>query len=366
MTFYNEMQKYSQINFNEIFQQITEAQIEKVLEKEHLSREDFLVLLSPAAASYLEQMAQKAHRVTVQNFGKVILLYTPLYLGDYCVNQCIYCSFNVTNNTSRKKLTIQEVEEEASQIEKTGLEHILILTGESRKHTPVSYIAKCVEVLRRRFSSVSIEVYPLSVAEYSQLVEVGVDGLTIYQEVYDQQIYDQVHLKGPKKNFHFRLDAPERGCQAGIRNVNIGALLGLADWRKEAFFTGIHADYLQNKYLETEISVSLPRIRPHLGSYQPTSLVDDRSFVQVLLALRLFLPRNGITLSTRESAIFRDHLIYLGVTKMSAGSTTAVGGHSLDEGAGQFAVSDERSVAQVKEMLYQKGYQPIFKDWEAI
>jgi 2-iminoacetate synthase len=366
MSFYKEYQKFSAKELNQFINNVTSQMVQRALEKDRLSQEEFLALLSPAAGNYLEQMAQKAHQMTVQQFGKVILLYTPMYLADYCVNQCVYCSFNVHNPIPRSKLSPVEVEAGAKEIAKTELKHILILTGESRKHTPVSYIKECAQILRKYFSSVSIEIYPLLEEEYRELVAAGVDGLTIYQEDYQEEVYNKVNGKGPKKNYLFRLDAPERGCRAGMRTVNIGALLGLADWRTEAIFSGLHARYLQDKYLESEIGISVPRIRPHLGEFQPANLVEDKSFVQILLALRIFLPRAGIALSTRENALFRDHLVYLGVTKMSAGSTTVVGGHSKEEGSGQFAICDERTVEQVKDMIYRQGYQPIFKDWEAI
>lgn len=329
---------------------------------------DFLTLLSPQAANYLEAMAQKAHRLTVQHFGRTVLLFTPMYLSNYCGNQCVYCSFSSNHRLVRKKLTLDEVEEEAKSIAATGLRHILILTGESQKHSPVSYIEDCVKVLKKYFDSISIEIYPLTTEDYTRLVKAGVDGLTIYQEVYNEETYDQLHPRGPKKNYRFRLDAPERGCRAKMRGVNIGALLGLEDYRKEAFFTGLHASYLQNKYMDTEISVSIPRIRPNIGGFTPKFSVPDRSLVQIILAFRLFMPRMGITLSTRERAELRNNLVRLGITKMSAGVSTEVGGHTIKNstGTGQFEISDNRSVAEIKEMLLQMGYQPVFKDWHQL
>lgn len=332
-----------------------------------INEKDFLALLSPAAAEHLELMAQKAHQLTNQHFGRTIQLYTPMYLSNHCSNHCVYCSFSVKHHLMRKKLTLAEVEKEAESISATGLRHILILTGESPKHSPVSYIADCVKVLKRYFDSIAIEIYPLTTEEYQRLVDAGVDGLTIYQEVYDEGMYSKLHPQGPKKNYHFRLDAPERGCLAKMRGVNIGALLGLEDWRKEAFFTGLHANYLQNKYLDTEISVSIPRIRPNVGGFTPKFDVNDKSLVQIILAVRLFMPRAGIALSTRERAELRNNLVKLGVTKMSAGVSTEVGGHSDSEessGTGQFQISDERDVEEMKTMLYKMGYQPVLKDWQ--
>lgn len=363
MSFADQLLKYQEFPFASYLTGVTEADIERTLAKEALVERDFLNLLSEQAVPYLERMAQKAHQLTVQNFGRVILLYTPLYLANYCVNQCAYCGFNVTNRITRKKLTLEEVEKEARAIAQTGLRHILILTGESRHHTPVSYIEDCVRVLKNYFDSISIEIYPLTEEEYGQLVAAGVDGLTLYQEVYDPITYDEIHLAGPKKDYRFRLAAPERACRARMRAVNIGALLGLQDWRKEAFFTGLHAAYLQDKYLDTEISVSLPRLRPHVGNFAPRSVVSDRDLVQILLALRLFLPRAGITISTRERAEFRDNLLPLGVTKMSAGSCTSVGGHLEEATEGQFDIADQRSVPEIHAMLVSRGYQPLYKDW---
>lgn len=364
MSFYNEYSKIKDFDFSNFFSEITKQDIQRVINKEKLDKYDFLTLLSPAAENFLEEMAQKSHRLTVQNFGKIMHLFTPMYIANHCVNKCSYCGFNVSNNIIRKKLTLEEIEQEAKAISKTGLRHILILTGESKKDSPVSYIINAVKILKKYFDSIAIEVYPLTEEEYSKVVKAGVDSLTIYQEVYNEEIYDRVHIAGPKKNYDFRLNAPERACKARIHSVNIGALLGLDDWRKEGFFTGLHALYLQNKYSDTEISVSLPRIRPHAGSFNDIFLVDDKSLVQILLALRLFLPRAGITISTRESQNFRDNLIPLGVTKMSGGVSTEVGGHSSKtKSDSQFEISDKRSVEEMKRILLSKGYQPVFKDW---
>jgi 2-iminoacetate synthase len=258
------------------------------------------------------------------------------------------------------------VKKEAEIIAATGLKHVLILTGESRQESPVSYIAECVRILTQYFTSISIEIYPLEESEYTELISAGVDGLTIYQEVYDTEIYAQMHPAGPKRNYRFRLEAPERACRAGMRTVNIGTLLGLNNWRKEAFFTGLHADYLQNRFPEIEISISPPRIRPHLGGFQPAFKVSDRNLVQYMVAFRLFMPRGGITISTRESSGLRDHLVKLGATKMSAGSCTAVGGRTEHDSTGQFEISDERSVAEMAGMLYSQRYQPVYKDWQIL
>ena len=367
MSFYDEYLLYSEEKIDTVLENTTADQIVKIVGKDRLTAMDFLALLSPAAAEHLEIMAQKAYALTVQQFGRVILLYTPMYLSDYCTNNCTYCGFNITNSFTRKQLTLDEVEKEAQSISASGLKHILILTGDAPKRAGVSYMRDCVEVLKKYFTSIAIEVYALDKEEYEELVTVGVESMTIYQETYNAVIYDTLHLSGPKKDYRYRLDAPERACQAGIRSVNVGALLGLDNWRKDGFFTGLHANYLQNKYSHMEISISLPRIRPTMGKCEPGVTVNDKEMVQMMTAFRLFMPRAGITLSTRETAQFRNHAIKLGVTKMSAGVNTAVGGHiESQENSGQFAVSDERNVVQMCDAISKLGYQPIFKDWQGL
>ena len=259
-----------------------------------------------------------------------------------------------------------EIEENAAIISKTGIKHLLILTGESRKFTPISYMKEAVETLKKYFSSISIEVYPLETKEYRELKEAGVDGLTIYQEVYNRTIYGQVHLSGKKKDYNYRLGTPERGGEAGLRSINIGALFGLGDPLSEAFFTGLHAKFLQDNYQGSEISVSFPRINSAEGDFKSIIPLSDREMVRVMLACRLFLPKAGIVLSTRENASFRDNLLPLGVTRMSAGSITSVGGYSENGNTPQFEVSDTRSVIEIRRQIESKGYEPVFKDWEMI
>ncbi|MDD4202232.1 MAG: 2-iminoacetate synthase ThiH [Candidatus Omnitrophica bacterium] len=365
MSFYSIYKKYKNIDLNKLFES-RPKDIKKVLMQDNMSFDDFSFLLSVEAEEYLEDMAQKAHRITLQNFGKTIQLYTPIYLSSYCDNKCVYCGFKKDNLIKRRKLSLEEVEKEASFIAATGLAHILVLVGDSREHSPVSYIKECVKVLGKYFASISIEIYALTENEYRQLIDAGVDGLTIYQEVYDEQIYDELHFSGPKKDYIFRLDAPERGAKAGMRTINIGVLLGLNDFRTEAFFLGLHAKYLQDKYTDTEISISVPRIRSYAGSFEAKHSLSDKNLVQMIMAIRLFLPRVGVTVSTRENERLRENLLPFGVTKISAGTTTAVGGHTLDDkekSSLQFDLLDKRSVADITEMLRRKGYQPVFKDW---
>lgn len=340
--------------------------VEQALGRENLGWRDFAALLSPAAEPHLEQMAQRAREATLRHFGRTIQIYAPIYVSDHCDNQCLYCSFSARNRRPRRKLSPAEVEREAAFIAAQGVRHILLLTGESHRHSPVGYLRDCIQVLRTHFSSVAIEVYPLTEADYAALVAEGVDGLTLYQETYDEDIYRALHPAGPKRDFRFRLEAPERAAEARMRQVNIGALLGLAEWRREALCVGLHARYLQDRFPEVEIGASVPRLRPHVGAFQGACTLSDRNLVQIVLALRLFLPRLGIALSTRESAAFRDNLLPLGITRMSAGSATSVGGYASgadSDALPQFEIADHRSVPEMMAMIRGKGYDPVLNDW---
>lgn len=367
MSFYHEIIKYQKLDVDHYFESISDERISGILQKDHLGYMDFLALLSPCAQNHIEEMAQKSHEITIRQFGRTISLYTPLYLSNFCNNQCVYCGFNQKHRIERKQLTLEEVEREAAEISKSGLKHILILTGDAPKIATMDYLQSCCNILSKYFTSISIEIYALTGDEYRRLIHAGVDSLTIYQETYNEKLYGELHLKGPKSDYRFRLDAPERACQAAVRSVNIGALLGLDDWRKEAFLTGMHADYLQKKYPDTEIAVSLPRFRPHVGDFQPPFVVNDIDIVQIMTAIRIFMPRTGITISTREKAAFRNNILPLGVTRMSAGSCTSVGGRTAEEeGTNQFEISDERSVSEMVAMLEKSGWQPVYKDWQSI
>lgn len=345
------------------WQEVTEREVREAIGKERPREEDLLALLSPAAGALLEEMARRAQEITRRQFGPVIQLYTPLYLADYCENRCLYCGFSAANPFSRRVLSLQEVEREARAIAETGIEHVLILTGESRRHSPPTYIGECIRLLQDFSPSVSAEIYPLTQEEYGELVAEGLDGVTIYQEVYDEEIYGEVHPWGPKKDYLNRLETPERIGRAGVRTINIGALLGLNCWRGEAYWTVRHADWLQDCFPGLEVSLSVPRLQPHLGNYTPRSPVSDRELVQIILAFRIYLPRAGITISTRERAELRDNLVGLGITRMSAGSRTDVGGHAGGEGTKQFELADGRNVDQIREMISRQGYQPVFRDW---
>lgn len=362
--FYDVLLKWDNFDFDNFFETVTENDVINAINKDKLSEFDFLTLLSPIAQNYIEDMAQKAHNITLQHFGNAKLLYAPLYLANYCSNECVYCGFNCKNQITRKKLDFNEVRKEAQAIYDLGIRNILVLTGESRAKSPVSYIGECIKIIKEKFPSIGIEVYELSIEEYQELVDCGADSFCMYQETYDREVYKAVHLSGPKANFKYRLEAPSRACEAGMRSVNIGALLGLSKWRKDFFFTGLHADFLQNQYPSVEISVSPPRMRPHVGDYQPAEIVEDIDIVQIITAYRLFMPRGGISVSTRENSDFRDNLLPIGVTKISAESSTEVGGYAEKNiSTAQFDISDERTVKEVEQMLIQKGYQPVYRDW---
>ncbi len=370
MSYYGVYLKSKSTATEKIISQFLPRDIEAAIAAEQLNEQQFLALLSPQAQNYLEAMAQKAHSLTLKHFGKTIQLYTPMYLSNFCQNQCVYCGFNAQNNIPRKKLSREEVEKEAKFISATGLKHILILTGESPQQAPLDYIKECVRILKKYFSSISIEIYALTEKEYAELIQAGVDGLTLYQETYDEETYSRVHLAGPKKDFRFRLDAPERAAQNRMRNINIGVLLGLSDWRKEIFLMGLHAKYLQDNFPEAETGASLPRLRPHAGNFKIPHIVTEKNMAQIIIALRIFLPRLGIALSTREAPLLRENLLPLGITRMSAGSCTQVGGRTIEHheelNLPQFEISDTRNVEEIKTMLAAKGYQPVLKDWMEI
>ena len=364
MSFYETIEKYRDFDFDKYLKNVSEEDVIRSLQKNKLDECDLLNLLSEKAVIHLEKMAQKANEITNRHFGKAVLLYTPMYIANFCVNKCTYCGYNIDSGIKRKKLNMEEIRNEGNEISKEGFKHLLLLTGESKIHSSVEYIGEAVENLKDKFPSIAIEVYPMDVEEYKYVVEKGVDGLTVYQETYDETIYKEVHVKGPKSNFKYRLDAPERGAKAGMRSISIGALLGLNNFRKETFFTLMHGRYLREKYPHIELSYSTPRMRPFKGCYEKLVDVNDRDLVQAIIVMRLFDNQGGINISTREGLSLRKNLVPLGVNKLSAGVSTNVGGHSQgEEDTAQFEISDESSVVEVKNMLKSINYQPIFKDW---
>lgn len=312
----------------------------------------------------LETLAREAQRITRQNFGRTISLYAPLYLANYCENQCLYCGFSARLRIQREKLGPEQIAAECAALAATGIQNILLLTGESHKHTPLGYLLAAAEVVKKYFPSISIEVQPMETEEYRALVEAGVDGLAVYQETYDRELYARLHPAGRKRNFQYRFETPARAAQAGIRQISLGALLGLGDWRPDVEALFGHLNALESEYPGVDFSLSFPRMLPVEGAVQPC-IVSDADMVRILCVARILFPRVGINLSTREPARFRDHVFPLGVTRMSAGSATTVGGYaqSLQGHDAQFSISDERSLAEIKTMLLNKEYDPVFTDW---
>ncbi|HMM22073.1 MAG TPA: 2-iminoacetate synthase ThiH [Selenomonadales bacterium] len=339
--------------------------VERALGREKLCIEDYGAILSPAAADYLEQLAARAAGETRKHFGNSVQLFTPLYIANYCENYCVYCGFNCWNRIHRGKLSLEEIEEELRAIAATGLREILLLTGESRRQSGVEYIGEAVELASRYFSTVGIEIYPLNTDEYAYLHGRGADFVCVYQETYNTDKYGQVHLQGPKRVYPYRFHAQERALLGGMRGVAFGALLGLDDFRKDAFAVGLHAYLLQQKYPHAEISFSTPRLRPYINNAANNANdVHERQLLQVILAYRLFMPFAGITISTRERAGFRDHVIGMAATKISAGVRVGVGGHQAEKkGDEQFEIADPRSVREVHQMIVGRGLQPVYTDY---
>ncbi len=325
-----------------------------------------LIFVSPAAENYLEQMAQMAHQLTLQRFGRTIRLYAPLYLSNFCVNNCIYCGFNKSHKFPRVRLTIEQALADAEIIAAEGFRDLLLVSGEDKEFITVDFLVTLAEKLREKFSSISVEIYPMEKDEYAELFKAGIEGVTLYQETYDRNVYAHYHPQGPKADYDWRLATIDRAASAGMREIGIGALLGLSDWRLEALAIGEHAQYLMRRYWKSRVSFSFPRLRPARDvDEKQFSLISDKNLVQMILALRLCFADAGMVLSTRERAELRDRLVKLGITRMSAGSKTSPGGYSGKTGAvGQFEVDDNRSPSQIAEMIKSKGLEPVWKDWD--
>jgi len=380
----------------------------QLLTKDKLSLADFAALISPAAAGLLEPLSRRSQQVTQQRFGKVIRLFAPLYLSNECINNCKYCGFSRDNAILRVTLSVEEVRREARALAAQGFRNILLVAGEHPKFVSNGYMAECVAALHEEVPSVSLEVGPMETEEYRPMVAAGADGLVVYQETYDRAIYDDMHTAGPKKNFDWRLETPERAYDAGFRRLGIGALFGLADWRYEALSVAAHADYLLKNCWKAQVTLSLPRLRPCAGEFEPLTHLSDRELVQLVCAFRLMFPDVGLVLSTREPAKLRDGLFPLGITLISAGSHTepggytgagkenihqtvrgriieagssewAVGRESSQDGSsvaspqqtknttatGQFNIADDRSPEEVAKLIQSLGYEPVWKDWDA-
>ena len=344
----------------------TSADVDRALTAAHPTLTDFAILLSAPAALRLEELARRAHRVTRARFGATVRLFSPLYLSNECVSTCTYCGFSAGNQIARRTLTVDEVRREAEELHRRGFRHILLVAGEHARIISKGYLEECVAAVAPLFAQVSVEVQVWDTDTYRRLAAAGGDGVIVYQEAYDPGTYGQVHLKGKKRNYAWRLAAPDRAAEAGMRRLGIGALLGLhPDWRSEAILVAAHAAALNRRWWRCETSVALPRLRPAAGGYEPVDPVDDASLVQLLCALRVFLPDVGISLSTREPAELRDRLVPLGVTSMSAGSHTEPGGYAeASDAEPQFEIADTRSPADVAAALRAAGYDPVWKDWQ--
>ena len=377
-------------------QTLGSAAAREAMTKAKISLADFAALISPAASELLEHLGRRSQALTQQRFGKVIRLFAPLYLSNECINNCKYCGFSRDNPILRVTLTADEMRREANALHEQGFRNILLVAGEHPKFVSGNYLRDCVAALHSEWPSISLEVGPMETEEYRPIVQAGAEGLVVYQETYDRAIYDDMHTAGPKKNFDWRLETTERAYAAGFRRLGLGALYGLADWRYEALCVAAHADYLLRNCWKAYVTISLPRLRPCAGEFQPLTHMTDRDLAQLICAFRLMFPDIGLVLSTREQAKLRDGLIPLGITLISAGSHTEPGGytgagkeniHHTERGrivelasgssewapqenratnaTGQFEIADERSPQEVAELLRKLGYEPVWKDWDA-
>ncbi len=365
MNFSNILNKYSWESVKNSIYSKTDNDVKNALEKEHPGLEDFKALISPAAAPYIEQMAMKSSHLTQKRFGKTIQLYLPLYLSNECLNQCVYCGFNSENQIERITLNDDQIIKEVKAIKSFGYEHILLVTGDFPEKVNLEYFKNVIRLIKPYFSQISFEVQPLEQPEYEELVSLGLHTVYVYQETYNKQKYSIYHPKGKKKDFVYRLETPDRLGKAGIYKIGIGSLLGLEDWRTDAFFTALHLKYLEQAYWKTKYSISFPRLRPHAGRFKPESSPDERELVQLITAFRLFDEDVELSMSSRESRKFRDNSIKLGITCMSAGSRTDPGGYANCSNAlEQFEVHDDRSPREIAHMIKENGYEAVWKDWD--
>lgn len=343
----------------------TSRDVEAALAASKRTLEDFKALISPAAAPYLEQMAQQSRRLTQQRFGHTMQLYIPLYLSNECQNICTYCGFSLDNKIARKTLNKEEILREVEVIKAMGYDHVLLVTGEANQTVGVDYFREAMQLIRPHFSNISMEVQPMDQEDYAALIPHGLRGVLVYQETYHQADYKLHHPKGKKSNFYYRLDTPDRLGKAGIHKIGLGVLIGLEDWRTDSFFTALHLQYLEKTYWQTKYSISFPRLRPCSGGLAPKVVMSDRELVQLICAYRLLDQEVELSLSTRETPKFRDNVIKLGITALSAGSKTNPGGYATDlSSLEQFEISDDRSPAGISHMLRTQGYEPVWKDWE--
>ncbi len=345
----------------------TTADVQLALTKEKRNLEDFKALISPAAAPFLEQMAQLSHALTLKRFGRTIQMYVPMYLSNECQNICTYCGFSVDNKLPRRTLTDTEILKETAAIKAMGYDHVLLVTGEATKTVGVDYFKNAIQLIKPHFSHIAMEVQPMDKEEYEALIPLGLNTVLVYQETYHEEDYKKHHPKGKKSNFTYRLETPDRLGEAGIYKMGLGVLIGLEDWRTDSFFTAMHLTYLEKTYWKTKYSLSFPRLRPHTGGLEPKVEMNDRELVQLICAYRIFDEEVELSLSTRESETFRNHAVKLGITSISAGSKTNPGGYAVEpESLEQFEINDERSSKEIAEMIKNQGYEPVWKDWDHV
>ncbi len=367
MTFLDTYKKLSWEDCTAAIHVKTPRDVERALARPRgkVSLDDFQALVSPAAAPFLESMAQLAHASTVERFGYTQQLYAPVYLSNVCSNFCAYCGFSAANRIPRRTLDEREIVAELDAVKALGIDHVLLVTGEADHVAGVAYLQAAIRMARQRFSSIAMEVQPLAQADYERLIEAGLSTVMVYQETYHRTAYAQYHVSGPKRDFEHRLLTPDRLGQASMKKIGLGALYGLEDWRTDAFYLAAHLRYMEQTYWQTRYSLSFPRIRPHEGAFQPRAPVRDRELIQLICACRLFSPEAELSLSTRETAFFRDHACRLGITSMSAGSKTSPGGYAVaPQALAQFEISDARSPEAMASMLQARGYTAVWKDWD--
>ncbi len=364
-TFKNTFEQYSWAAVEASIYAKTANDVAQALAKPKRDLEDFKALISPAALPYLEQMAQLSHSLTLKRFGRTMQMYAPLYLSNECQNICTYCGFSLDNPMPRRTLSGSEILKEVFALKEMGYDHVLLVTGEANKTVGMDYFRKAFEIIRPHFAQISMEVQPLETAEYAELIDLGLNTVLVYQETYHKEKYKLHHPKGKKSNFDYRLATPDRLGEAGIHKIGLGCLIGLEDWRTDSFFTALHLNYLECTYWQTKYSISFPRLRPFSGGFVPEVVITDKELVQLICAWRIFNEEVELSISTRESEHFRNHIIKLGITSMSAGSKTNPGGYAVEpESLEQFEISDERPPQAVAHMLTQQGYEAIWKDWD--
>ncbi|HIP31988.1 MAG TPA: 2-iminoacetate synthase ThiH [Crocinitomicaceae bacterium] len=343
----------------------TESDVRQAIEKENRDLEDFKALISPAAKPFLEQMAQISQQLTKKRFGNTIQMYAPMYLSNECQNICTYCGFSLTNKIPRRTLTDAEIIKEVEFLKKKGYDHILLVTGEANKTVGVDYIKNAIKVVKPYFSNISIEVQPLEQDEYESLIAEGLYAVLVYQETYHREEYKKHHPKGKKSNFDYRLDTPDRLGRAEVHKIGLGALFGLEDWRADSFFTALHLKYLQKNYWKTKYSISFPRLRPHTGGLEPKVEMTDADLVQLICAYRMLDEDLELSISTRESEVFRNNIVKFGATTLSAESKTNPGGYVVErQSLEQFEISDERTTEEIATMLKEQNLEVVWKDWQ--